>query len=85
MAENKKMNLRKYIISNFVKYFDLTNERMDFLGEVLTMYNADNVSVSEFKERFSLDNQDYFGILTFILDTTNLAKLNKKNKTLSLS
>lgn len=85
MAENKEMNLRKYIISNFVKYFDLTNERMDFLGEVLTMYNADNVSVSEFKERFSLDNQDYFGILTFILDTTNLAKLNKKNKTLSLS
>lgn len=85
MVENKKMNLRKYIISNFVKYFDLTNERMDFLGEVLTMYNADNVSVSEFKERFSLDNQDYFGILTFILDTTNLAKINKKTKTLSLS
>ena len=85
MAENKEMNLRKYSISNFVKYFDLTNERMDFLGEVLTMYNADNVSVSEFKERFFLDNQDYFGILTFILDTTNLAKLNKKNKTLSLS
>ena len=85
MAENKEMNLRKYIISNFVKYFDLTNERLDFLGEVLTMYNADNVSVSEFKERFSLDNQDYFGILTFILDTTNLAKINKKNKTLSLS
>ena len=56
----------------------------DFLIEILAMYNADEISVQEFKENYLLDDQDYFGILTYILDTTNLAKLSKNTKNLSI-
>ena len=80
MPESEKMTLSKYVLSNFVKYFDLSKERFDFLIEILAMYNADEISVQEFKE----DDQDYFGILTYILDTTNLAKLSKNTKNLSI-
>ncbi len=84
MPESEKMTLSKYVLSNFVKYFDLSKERFDFLIEILAMYNADEISVQEFKENYLLDNQDYFGILTYILDTTNLAKLSKNTKNLSI-
>lgn len=68
-------NLRDYVMSNYVKYFDMTRGREMELSYILGVSNASLIDVSQFKEVFDLQDEGFFGVLKFLADVNNIEKV----------
>ncbi len=72
---NKNINLKDYVMNNYVRYFDLTPGREMELNYLLGNCNAHLVDVEQFKEVFDLKDDGFFGVLKCLADVNNLEKL----------
>ncbi|MDE5889041.1 MAG: hypothetical protein K2H20_03380 [Bacilli bacterium] len=74
---SKNTNLRDYVLSNYVKYFDLTPGREMELAYLLGNCNASLIDVEQFREVFDLQGTGFFGVLKYLADVNNLEKLSQ--------
>lgn len=69
------MNLKKYIFDNYqVEY---NNKPPKYLSLLLASFYASSIELEKFKEEFSLQDESFLGILSFILDEKNSYKISK--------
>lgn len=71
----KENNLKKYIISNYDKIFDLTEGRLFILNMVLDDIYGEYIDLEDFKNTFGLEDSGYLTILKYVFTQDNFESL----------
>lgn len=71
----KETNLKKYIIGNYDKIFDLTESRSFILNMVLDSIYGEYIDLEDFKNTFGLEDAGYLTILKYVFTKENFESL----------